>query len=349
MPANYANQAPEQRQWLLRLVLPLTMALCLAADQPSTQPSVNYDAIQNRTTVFIELPSLVIGYTFDGKEQRRYQDDLFVGIVQVNPVKNQSLFFVLDGDRRQRVIMSVDGHGQVTTDWLETLTKAKSIEAIVGSGDHGTMLSEAQRQSIQNLLTQSGYYSAARAATKFVCCGIKEDGKRIVFVCAASGGMMAQFDNVRVEIRKAIEALTLHQEFCVLFFQEDGLKPADAKLLPATSANKQRAYDLMDSITLRGPSQPNPAIKLAFTLHPDMVFFFASSNFLYNPDVNVQLFATLNTDHKCRVHTIDCGEGDDKDRKEGEKALRQIATDSGGTYAHLLEGEPSSATAPAEK
>jgi len=166
---------------------------------------------------------------------------------------------------------------------------------------------------------------------------VKAKGNGIVFICDATGSMMPEFDNLRVELGHAIEGLQPAQSFNVVFFQESAPPLLDKKLLAATAENKKRMYNYVDHYTPRGPTDPMPAIKAAFAMHPDVIFFLCDPSDFPDPKGTIAMFKSLNADGKCRVNTIDFL-GDLGDT-EGEALLKQIAEDSKGTFTYVSEKE----------
>ena len=168
---------------------------------------------------------------------------------------------------------------------------------------------------------------------KFI--GMAVCASRIVFVCDATGSMMCQFDNLRVELRKAVEGLRVPQAMSVVFFQENAVPPISKSLLLATPGNKQKIYDFVDKYTPRGPTDPIPAVKAALAMHPDLIFFLCDPSDFPDPKAVGELFRTLNADHKCRVNTISFLD----ESHEGEELLKQISADSGGKFKYVSEEE----------
>jgi hypothetical protein len=168
----------------------------------------------------------------------------------------------------------------------------------------------------------------------------KTQAKRIVFICDATGSMMSEFDNLRVELRKAVEGLKPPQAFNVVFFQENAPPPIDKGLLFASPDNKRRIYDFVDKYTPRGPTDPKPAIQLAFAMKPDLIFFLCDPSDFPDPSGTITMFKQLNAanaEGKCRVNTIDfMGDLDDK---AGETLLKTISADSHGTFTYVSQDD----------
>ncbi len=167
---------------------------------------------------------------------------------------------------------------------------------------------------------------------------------RVVYICDATGSMMSEFDNLRVELRKSIEALRPPQALNVVFFQENAAPPIEKNLLFATPSNKQRIYDFVDKYTPRGPTDPKPAIQLAFAMKPDLIFFLCDPTDFPDAKGTIEMFKSLNASNcegRCRVNTIDFM--GDLTQKEGEEVLKQISADSKGTFKYVsqedLKGE----------
>src|SRR4051812_25739685 len=62
--------------------------------------------------------------------------------------------------------------------------------------------------------------------------GAKGDAARVVYVCDRSGHFINQFDDVRVALRKSIDALSPEQSFDLVFFGERDCSKLSDQLLP---------------------------------------------------------------------------------------------------------------------
>jgi hypothetical protein len=165
---------------------------------------------------------------------------------------------------------------------------------------------------------------------------VDSTGNRIVFISDASGSMIGEFDTLRLELRKAIDGLRLPQSFNVVFDDRgDYVATINKSLLAASPENKREMYDYIDKYTPLAAYDPMSAIRVAFAMHPDVIFFLCDPSDFPDPKGIIRLFQTLNADGKCRVNTIDFM-GDVED-KAGEALLKQIAADSKGTFSYVTE------------
>ena len=180
--------------------------------------------------------------------------------------------------------------------------------------------------------TPGGTGAEGPRGVKFV--GMPGVANRIVFICDATGSMMSQFDNLRIELRKAVEGLTPHQAMNVVFFQENAPPPISKLLLPATPQNKQRIYDFVDKYTPKGPTDPIPAIKLALAMNPDLIFFLCDPSDFPDPKAVGDLFKG-NLGKACKVNTISFLD----ENHAGEELLKHISADSGGKFKYVSQEE----------
>ena len=157
----------------------------------------------------------------------------------------------------------------------------------------------------------------------------------VVYICDATGSMMSEFDNLRVEVRRAVNGLRPTQAFNVIFFQENAPPPVVKNLLPAVPSCKQRVFDYVDKATARGPTDPIPAIRAAFAMKPDVIYFLCDPSDFPSPSQTIALFKSLNADHKCKVNTISFLD----ENHAGEDLLKQIAAESGGTFRYVAAEE----------
>ncbi len=98
--------------------------------------------------------------------------------------------------------------------------------------------------------------------------------KRIVFVVDSSGSMILYLDRVKRELQNCIERLTPLQSFHVIFFgADDAWENPQGKLVPAIKVYKREAFAFLDRVVAEGRSDPTKAMKRAFEVKPDMIFF----------------------------------------------------------------------------
>jgi uncharacterized protein with von Willebrand factor type A (vWA) domain len=160
---------------------------------------------------------------------------------------------------------------------------------------------------------------------------------RVAYVCDASGSMMMKFDGLRVELRKAVDALRPPQSFQIIFFQETSCSPVDPKgLLFVTPENKRRAFDFVDKTAPRGSTDPIPALDMAFKQDAELIFLLTDGDFPDNKAVLDEIHK-LNPDKKVRINTIAFMDHDE----EYEKLLRKIADENGGAFRFVSEAEMS--------
>jgi len=162
---------------------------------------------------------------------------------------------------------------------------------------------------------------------------VKGVASRIVFVCDATGSMMEQFDLLRAELSRTLSKLNQRQFVNVVFMQESAKPPIDPNLLIASPENKRKLLDFVDGYTCRGPTDPIPALKTAFAMNPQLVYFLCDPSDFPEPAKTIELCKSMSTNggKKCKIVTIAFENHDE----EGEKTLKQIAADSGGQFKFI--------------
>jgi len=171
----------------------------------------------------------------------------------------------------------------------------------------------------------------------FIGRGPRVQARSVVFVCDATGSMMPMFDLLRAELAKSINILRMQQSLNVVFFQENARPPIDPGLLSATPENKRRLLKFVDDYICRGPTDPKPALKAAFAMQPQLIYFLCDPGDFPDPQGTINMCKDLNQGGKTKIITIAFENHDD----DGEKTLKQIAADSGGQFrfvsSHDLE------------
>ncbi len=163
--------------------------------------------------------------------------------------------------------------------------------------------------------------------------GVRANAKRIVFCCDATGSIMSKFDDLRVEIRKAVNGLRPPQAFSVVFFQDNAPPPLAKELLVATPANKARAFDYVDKFVARGTTDPLPALKAALALKPEVMYFLIDPSDFPDKTAVLELFRKSNPGKTIKLHTIAFIDHDVED----EKFLKQLAAENNGAFKYVSE------------
>jgi hypothetical protein len=160
------------------------------------------------------------------------------------------------------------------------------------------------------------------------------NAKRIVFICDASGTMLASFPMLRRELQKTISKLVPAQSFNVIFFkgsQAESVEGFPGALVAATGENKSKAYKWISEYVPEMDTNPFPAIEKAFSMQPELVFVLTDGfdNVASYKQVR-DAFDKANASRKAKVMTILLQTTPDA---ELATLLEQIAADHGGRHS----------------
>ena len=166
--------------------------------------------------------------------------------------------------------------------------------------------------------------------------------KRIAYVCDASGSMMTMFDDLRAKIALSVGNLIPIQSFDVIFFQDQGCGAMDkTSLMPATPENKRKAQKFLEETTPRSGTNPIPALEMAKSLKPELIYLLTDGDFEGPGNDAVIKYCKDNfSDGKTKINTIAFVSKEYKDNPqdlEFVKALKTIATNSGGKFKHVSD------------
>jgi hypothetical protein len=166
--------------------------------------------------------------------------------------------------------------------------------------------------------------------------GTGGNARKIMYLCDASGSMLSVFGNLKFELKKSIDALKPIQTFNVIFFSDDKVFPLDGdSLITASPENKRRAYDFIDNATSAGGTQPLPAIHLAMSQKPELLYVLTDGfDNIANFDDVINAFRQGNADHKMKINCIFLQSDEDPKLVE---VLKQIAKENGGLMKTILK------------
>ncbi|NIA21841.1 MAG: VWA domain-containing protein, partial [Anaerolineaceae bacterium] len=161
--------------------------------------------------------------------------------------------------------------------------------------------------------------------------GVAGVARKIVFVVDRSGSMTDSIMYVKHELKRSIGVLKPNQQFFVIFYSSGPPQMMPVrKLLWATEANKQSAYEFIDNIVPIGQTDPDEALSEAFKLKPELVYLLTDGEF---DKKTVGHIDRLNRGHKVTVNTI-CFI-----YSNGEAILMEIANKNDGTYKYVGEDD----------
>ena len=163
--------------------------------------------------------------------------------------------------------------------------------------------------------------------------------RTVAYVCDSSGSMMGlPFDLLKIELKKAVDMLVPSQAFNICFFQKGAAEPLSKQaMLVANPANKAKAYQWLQDMTVASNSDPIPSLKLVFSQRPDLMYLLTDGAFDDNDAVIAEI-KRLNAQRKTRINTIAFFSPDApaSDRKVCEDVLRRIAEENGGRFKVVL-------------
>lgn len=178
--------------------------------------------------------------------------------------------------------------------------------------------------------------------------GLKGRAGKIIYVIDRSGSMLNSFEYLRRELKQSIEQLSPQQSFHVIFF--DGFTPDQVnaarrrgglaidedffkvgsiietlprRLVPAIRVFKLKALGYLDQVFPEGQTDPVPAMRRAFELEPDLIYFLTDGEF---DPVLLDYLDKWNRDRKVRVFTLAFV------FQGNSQLLKQIARAHGGQY-----------------
>jgi hypothetical protein len=178
--------------------------------------------------------------------------------------------------------------------------------------------------------------------------GLKGRAGKIVYVIDRSGSMLNSFEYLRRELRESVEALSPQQSFHVLFFSGFTPDQVDAarrrmgaefdepffrvapfiempprRLVPAIRVFKKKAIEYLEQIFPEGQTDPVAAMRRAFELEPDLIYFLTDGEF---DPVLVDYLEKWNRDRRTKIFTLAfVFEGN-------SQLLKKIARDHNGQY-----------------
>jgi Mg-chelatase subunit ChlD len=166
---------------------------------------------------------------------------------------------------------------------------------------------------------------------------VRDSFSDVAFICDTSGSMMEQIETAKGFIDKHVGQLGVDQQFSITFFSGGRTSVLDQQLVRATLANKQRAENFLQHAAPYGPTDPIPALDLAYAQHPQLIYVITDGEFPNNARVLAEIHR-LDPERKIKVNTVVIVGSSNRDVNLSG-SLQKIAADSGGDFQKLYIGK----------
>jgi hypothetical protein len=155
--------------------------------------------------------------------------------------------------------------------------------------------------------------------------------RAIVYVVDRSGSMTHTFDIVLQELKRSVSALGRSQRFHVIFFSSgEPLENAPRRLVNAITAHKELLFKFMQNVAPGGATDPEPAMRRAFAVEPDLIYFLTDGEF---SESLLPRLKEWNRNRDVRIFTIAFF------GSEGAPLLERIAREHGGDFRVVTEAD----------
>jgi len=161
--------------------------------------------------------------------------------------------------------------------------------------------------------------------------GTARGARCIVYVVDRSGSMIGTFAAVREEMKRSVQQLRRSMRFHVIFFNTGPpLENPPKRLIHASREEKAALAEFLDTVQPEGNTDPIPAMRRAFAVNPDVIYFLTDGEF--DPKLLKRL-REWNHHKQVRIFTIAYVS------QRGGALLEQIAREHNGEYRFVSEYE----------
>ncbi|MDC0311556.1 VWA domain-containing protein, partial [bacterium] len=160
--------------------------------------------------------------------------------------------------------------------------------------------------------------------------GIPGTGSRFVYLIDRSKSMegynFRPMLAARQELWKSVTSLNESNQFQIIFYNNEvDIFRRKLSLHAASEANKDAAKQYIESIQPAGGTDHLAALKTAFKLSPDVIFFLTDAEGGFTAD---EIFELSRRNYsRAIINTVEFGE-----RRSNDRSLEAIARNSGGKY-----------------
>jgi hypothetical protein len=218
----------------------------------------------------------------------------------------------------------------LTTPWLSESRSTKGLTDIVGPVVYGAD-GVGRAGEIAGTVSAGKGNGSGKGDGHFF--GILNAGQRIVYVVDASKSMnrpyegeaKTRFGQLKIELARSILNLKQEQQFFIIFFNEHPNPMPAAGPENAIPQFQQKYLTWMASVQATGLTDPRPALSMALSLNPDVIYLLTDGGFPRESHADLANMRQA----RARIHTIAFGDP----RAEG--LLKAIALHNGGTFAFV--------------
>jgi von Willebrand factor type A domain len=177
-----------------------------------------------------------------------------------------------------------------------------------------------------------GVGSGTGPGTEFF--GAREQAGSFAYVIDCSGSMAeyGALDIAKRELLASLRQLPPDARFSVIFYNLKATVFADAdgraSLMPASAENKERVRTRLSTVEPVGGTDHNNALRAAFALKPEVVFFLTDANELPQEQVR----ALIEEAGPIRIQAIEFGTGPEP---LSGGPIQRLAAVTGGQYRHI--------------
>ena len=164
--------------------------------------------------------------------------------------------------------------------------------------------------------------------------GARDHAHSFAYVIDCSGSMATRnsLEVAKREMLSSINQLPPDAQFAVIFYNLQTRILSDPQgrkgLMPATTGNKARVQTQLETIAPLGGTDHMSALREAFKLKPEVIFFLTDADLMTNNDVNEILTEVGST----RIQAVEFGRGIELGQRT---PLGRLATTTGGTYLYI--------------
>jgi hypothetical protein len=159
--------------------------------------------------------------------------------------------------------------------------------------------------------------------------GVGGNGKRIVFIIDATGSMSGNSDAVCDRVSDAIDVLRPPQGFNIFFINDHDIPPPAPKMMFVNPESKRVAKAYIRKVPFRGGTDPLPALRRAFAMQPDLIYFLIDPGDFPDKQAVLDLVRQKASGGRTTMNIIAFEHHDE----ENEKFLKQLAEETHGVFA----------------
>ena len=216
---------------------------------------------------------------------------------------------------------------------------AEKATKVPAGGIQGSSEIKLSQEDLDAIATEQKAIAAklpkGKPATASVFDSGEMTGHKWVFVIDRSNSMgsggLGVLEKAARELSNAVSTMETNHEFQVVAYNHETVLIDQRRMLVASEANKKKVYSFVDNLAATGGTRHYPALIVALTFNPDVVFLLTDGG---TDELNSNQVKQIESMAGSRTR-ITCLHFGSNNEPDGGRFMQNLANQTGGAYKYI--------------